>query len=141
MINEQLFTTANALSHEECIINQAEFIYRKIIKKCKQQALFGNMEVTVDFVSKNDQVLRHVIKLLKDQNLHIGEGNVISWSKSRIVPRLTSRHLVEMGYNPANGDLFRQILDSVRMAIAKGMVSNELIDGQIQWVKEHFRNF
>lgn len=140
-MNEQLFAVANSLTLQDCINNEAEYIYRKIIKHCRRQALFGKMEIELSpFLPQDLQVLSKVMDLLNQQGLKIRNDNRLSWGRTMVTPRLTARHLVEMGYNPAEGDLFKRILDSVRTAIVKGLISNEVIDGQIQWVKEHFSN-
>lgn len=66
---------------------------------------------------------------------------MVTWkkdSKETIHVRLTARDLVQMGYNPANGDLFNRIMYALRGAIIDGQVHPESVEAQKDWVREHY---
>ena len=142
MLKKQLWLTSQNISQKDAIENQAATIYIKLIKQMKQAALYGRTECPAPPIDTLDSYVKDaVIRLLARDGLTINRG-VISWKprpQEEQIPLLTARELVQAGYNPGDGDLFNQILQKLREAIARGEVSNDIIQGQIIWVNEHFK--
>lgn len=61
------------------------------------------------------------------------------WVVKRVcIPKVTGRELIQMGYNPADHDLFRRIMWSLSEAIERGDARDDVLDSQITWVKENW---
>jgi len=111
-------------------------------KEMKRVALYGEHEIQFSPPLTNDENVLKSLKLmfLKD-GLSPTEDWCVSWKplpNEMIIPLLSARDLVSMGYDPSEGDLFRRILNALRKAIAAEEVGNELIQAQIVWVKRNF---
>jgi len=52
--------------------------------------------------------------------------------------KITSRDLIAMNYNPADGDLFRKILETLTEHVKKSGPDAETYQSQIVWIKENF---
>ena len=120
--------------------NPAQEIYRRLVKKMRHAALLGEMQMTVSPVTGFPQT--ELEKLLRADGLEwkwFTNGLIIYWKPfDPQMPRITARELIQMGYNPSEGDLFKRILDELRRAIAEGRVTNQTADGQIKWVRQMF---
>jgi glycine/D-amino acid oxidase-like deaminating enzyme len=143
MLKKQLWTTCQETTHQQGIEHRAATIYRKLIKRAKQAALYGECELSVTVPLHHDEYVEMaVLKRLAKDGLHVNARGAISWKPSaeeEQVPLLTARELVQAGYNPGDGDLFKRILQSLQKAIARGEVRNDLLQAQIIWVNEHFK--
>ena len=108
----------------------------------KQAALYGESELSVTVPLHPDEYVQlAVLKKLAKDGLHVNARGTISWkplAEEEQVPILTARELVQAGYNPGDGDLFKRILQALQKAIVRGEVRNDLIQAQIIWVNEHF---
>ena len=105
----------------------------------KRAALYGETEI--EFIPPDDEYVTKQISILLFKDGFTLDGTILSWKplpESQIVPLLTTRELIQAGYDPSDGDLFKRILDGLKTAIIKGQVSNDVIQGQIVWVNEHF---
>ena len=89
-----------------------------------------------DYSDKEKRETRSLVE--KNPKMHLKDlGNV--WVVTRrCVPKLTGRELIQMGYNPAENDLFRRIMWDLSDAISRGEVQEDVLDSQILWVKEHW---
>lgn len=143
----RLYQYASEIKHEERISKLAKDLYSEIMSKCEKAAGYGLYEVdvhlnqfkTTEFIDKDckKKVLSIVSVLLKD--LKITNDWKISWIEcNNTIPTITARELVDMGYNPAEGDLFARILNGIKVAMIHGSVTNSTIQSQKVWVKNNF---
>lgn len=139
-MQKQLYATALAIDYETGLDNEANEIYRKMVKKMRRAALSGEFEISWPKPVGQPNLVKRLERLMERDELHFYASWIISWKRAEagVLPRLTSRELVQMGYNPGDGDLFKRILDQLRQAIADGRVSSQTLDGQIKWVKQAF---
>ena len=62
----------------------------------------------------------------------------IEWKQDEIViPLITARDLVEMGFFPPN-ERFGSMLNQLRGAIIEGVVPRDVRDAQIDWIRKNF---
>lgn len=89
-----------------------------------------------DHTEKDLNEARALIKANRTMSVHeVGD----MWIVRRLcVPKITGRDLVKMGYNPAKGDHFRRIMESLAEAIGRQEVGEDNYEGQVLWVKENF---
>lgn len=142
MLKQRLWFTCQNISHREAQENRAHTIYRKLVKRMRQAALYGESDLEVGTINCDDDesIMDHLNILLAKEGLYIDNGR-ISWKPSpseEVIPKLTGRELIQAGYNPADGDLFARILRGLKEAIIRGEVKNDIIQGQIVWVNKHF---
>jgi hypothetical protein len=109
----------------------------------KQAALYGETHIMCPLPLHPDEYVElQVLKLLAKDGLCINAQGAISWKptiEEEQIPLLTARELVQAGYNPGDGDLFKRILQGLQTAIARGEVRNDLLQAQIIWVNENFQ--
>lgn len=148
----QLWVTCCHVSHEESVDQMAQSVFKKIYKKIRTFAGWGYADVAIflpelklfKFIHPDlhETVRTRALNLFKEQSFAIKDVDglwYISWRPSESkVPRLTSRDLIQAGYNPAHGTLFKDILQGLRTAILKEEVSNDTLQANLIWVKENF---
>lgn len=142
MLKKQLWVISQQTSHQEAIEYQAKVLYRKFVKEMKRAAHCGQTEIQAPTPHPDDYVQGFFLQMLQKDGLHVSPNGTVSWQPSASeeqVPILTARELVQAGYNPADGDLFKRILHALNQAIARGEVRNDLIQAQLIWVREHFK--
>lgn len=94
--------------------------------------------------SEQDMALAHLETFCIREGLFPKINNRIwlfEWKKPQqelTMPRITTRDLISMGYDPAQGDLFKRILNRLRRAIEVNEVSGESELAQRQWIRKHF---
>lgn len=139
----QLWYTCKNVTPQQAAENRARFVMRKIEKRFRQEALCG----VSDFTFSLDQIPQDVRDLIEARLISEGMTPLIAgevWTISckplphEMLPLLTARELVQMGYNPAEGNLFERILEGLRKAIKEGQIRGDYKDGQIAWVKEKY---
>lgn len=136
MLKKQLWVISQQTSHQEAIEYEAKIKYRKFVKEMKRAAHCGRHEIAAP-VDCSDAFLQ----MLHKDGLQVSASGTVSWRPSASeeeVPVLTARELVQAGYNPADGDLFKRILHALNQAIARGEVRNDLVQAQLLWVRQHF---
>ncbi len=136
MLKKQLWVISQQTSHQEAIEYEAKIMYRKFVKEMKRAAHCGRHEIQAP-----SEYSDAFLKMLHKDGLYISESNTVSWRPSASeeeMPVLTARELVQAGYNPADGDLFKRILHALNEAIARDEVRNDLVQAQLIWVREHF---
>lgn len=92
-----------------------------------------------------ESILSKLEKLFKLQNITPIIGNddlwIIKWDEvktaNEIVVLITTRDLIQLGYNPANGSLFRDILDQLKLGLIKKEIK-ETKQHQLLWIKKNF---
>lgn len=141
MLKKQLWITCQQTTHQESIEHRAATIYRKLVKKMRQAALYGETEIQAPPTHPDEYVQLAFLKMLHKAGLAINAHGYISWKPTPAeeeIPILTARELVQAGYDPSDGDLFKRILHALQQAIARGEVRNDLLQAQVIWVNENF---
>ena len=142
-------------------------VYQEIVKYCTRLAFIRKSEAVIYLPSTlvdNDprvppcwlfilrqiskdlhwRVLESLKRVCDSEGLYMsvrGEEWSCDWSlksTEMVMPRITGRDLMEMGYNVGKGDLFRTILNSLRGAIMSGQVSDQSVMAQREWVRQNF---
>jgi hypothetical protein len=154
MIKNTLWLKCCHVSHEESLDQMARSLYEKLMKKINTLASWGYSEFTFEpgelslfkyiHIDLHETVKTRLYKLFTEKSLAVKmdeEVWTVFWkptpSESK-VPRLTSRDLIQAGYNPAQGALFKEILEGLRGAILRNEVSNDTLQANLIWVKERF---
>ena len=105
----------------------------KIWKHAERQARWGQMSMEIDW----DRYLKDIPKDMREQvknGVRQSIGESLDWNmKNPPIPLLTSRELLELGYEPQD---FNYILEKLRDAIISGNASNESVQQNIMWVNE-----
>jgi hypothetical protein len=154
-MKNNLWITSCHVTHEESLNQMALSLFEKIHKTMKTLARWGYSEITINLSEMklftyihpdlHEQVRERLLKILNERSFFVKICNPTDWiiywkplpTESK-VPRLTSRDLIQAGYNPAQGSLFSDILQGLRTAILKGEVSNDTLQANLLWVKEKF---
>ena len=142
MLKKQLWTTCQQTSHQETVENRAATIYRKLVKRMKQAANYGETELEAPPPHENEYVQTALERMLCRDGLFINTNGIISWKPlpaEEQIPVLTARDLIQAGYDPSDGDLFRRILFKLKEAIVRGEVPHDVLQAQIVWVSANFR--
>lgn len=154
MIKNNLWLKSCHVSHEESLNQMAQSLYEKIMKKMNILALWGYSDFTFEpnelklfkyiHTDLHETIKERLCKLFTEKAFIVKIGSkewTIFWKPTpneSKVPRLTSRDLIQAGYNPAQGTLFKDILEGLRGAILRDEVSNDTLQANLLWVKEKF---
>lgn len=145
--------------------NLCSELIQKMIKHMERFACYGQTQVVFDMkpqeitfkekgivIDKNLPYLlqlfnrEKVLGILKERLSHLtlvitDEERfwLISWKtqKLNINIRVMARDLIQAGYKPSEGDLFKRILVKLQFAILEGKVGDSK-QSQLSWIKRHF---
>jgi hypothetical protein len=96
------------------------------------------------FNHNREKVLAKLQVSLKDYKLFIPDDQrfwTVSWKDLSVekhkYPLINARDLVQAGYDPSQGDLFKRILVKLKFAILDGK-AGDTKQSQMSWIKKNF---
>jgi hypothetical protein len=149
-----LWQIAMQARQEQTLINMANECYQEICTIMERAASYGQFDCTIVLESLEGwkwaqslyptllgNVETLLISRLKEEGLELYINNKewsIEWKQADvIIPLITARDLIEMGYYPPNAR-FSTILNQLRGAIIEGVVPRNVRNAQIDWIRKNF---